>query len=660
MTYAYDDYIQMPTKDLYDTAVMKMAIEAAKDMYEKGEGQLKEFYKTYGDFMSPLAKDMETYGNMIAGVRDVIDSAYANGIDLLRTPQGRSMIAQAINKINPADINKLRQSAQNANLFLKAKAELQSKGLYNKLLSKYDEPDLSTYDTLQQGVWDKMSPTPYQNMATFGNPYFEGMKPNIKQESKNGIVYRVESITMDDLKNIADSHFNELVNTPQGNLMYQYYRDLVGGDNNPNADLEAREMFNNAVADGQKRRIYQSDNYEDNWLKKQELNLKQKQLELTAQRNSILQEANQLKYNGGGSGSRSRSNSGSGGSSNSKTPVSYYEPMYQNLITNTINNDPYRTSTFGNKEFNMDFGSSLYQSQQNIAENYFGDGTTKSIYGGNTSVNRTSFGFDPKIKWENGNAVLDMNPTTGSSRNVQININKTIRPDLQKSDVFIRRFKDKYNDYLDRLSLDYESGIFADTWNHGKSRVSEVTQDGKTIERLRGKNYVYMAPEDIDKVYSGKELAARAAGVTGAALEAAIAETKRIRTRLKASNNNVMRGSGKMLGVGLHDTGQYGAYAKIHVAQYNGSNDLNNEEDAYIMTPYQSTPNPNFSKDGRFNLEFDQTLDLSRKNIDNAAIRGLGVSSNTGTIDNTLSDPTPWYTMEGLNQFGWLNDDIEE
>jgi len=26
----------MPTKDLYDTAVMKMAIEAAKDMYDKG------------------------------------------------------------------------------------------------------------------------------------------------------------------------------------------------------------------------------------------------------------------------------------------------------------------------------------------------------------------------------------------------------------------------------------------------------------------------------------------------------------------------------------------------------------------------------------------------------------------------------------------------
>ena len=42
MTYAYDDWVQLPTKDLYDTAIMKMAIEAAKDMYDKGEAKTKE------------------------------------------------------------------------------------------------------------------------------------------------------------------------------------------------------------------------------------------------------------------------------------------------------------------------------------------------------------------------------------------------------------------------------------------------------------------------------------------------------------------------------------------------------------------------------------------------------------------------------------------
>ena len=88
MTYAYDDYVQMPTKDLYDTAVMKMAIEAAKDMYDKGQAQMENFYKTYGDFMSPFAKDMELYGAAMDNIRQTVNDAYARGIDLFKSPEG--------------------------------------------------------------------------------------------------------------------------------------------------------------------------------------------------------------------------------------------------------------------------------------------------------------------------------------------------------------------------------------------------------------------------------------------------------------------------------------------------------------------------------------------------------------------------------------------
>jgi hypothetical protein len=37
MVYANDQWIQLPTRDLYDTQVMAMAINAARDMYEKGQ-----------------------------------------------------------------------------------------------------------------------------------------------------------------------------------------------------------------------------------------------------------------------------------------------------------------------------------------------------------------------------------------------------------------------------------------------------------------------------------------------------------------------------------------------------------------------------------------------------------------------------------------------
>jgi hypothetical protein len=95
---------------------------------------------------------------------------------------------------------------------------------------------MATYHTLGDesgagmGIWERMSPTRITDMATFGNPYFEGMKPNVHAASKNGISYSIEKIDENDLRAIADAHYNELVSTPQGQLMHRYYTDLAGGD----------------------------------------------------------------------------------------------------------------------------------------------------------------------------------------------------------------------------------------------------------------------------------------------------------------------------------------------------------------------------------------------------------------------------------------------
>ena len=47
MVYANDQWVQLPTKDLYDTQMMAIAINAAKDMYEKGQQEIKDFNKLY-------------------------------------------------------------------------------------------------------------------------------------------------------------------------------------------------------------------------------------------------------------------------------------------------------------------------------------------------------------------------------------------------------------------------------------------------------------------------------------------------------------------------------------------------------------------------------------------------------------------------------------
>jgi hypothetical protein len=63
-------------------------------MYEKGQQQLKDFYKEYGDFISPIQKEMDWYNQNVTGrVRDTINNLYASGIDPLRSAEGRAAIS---------------------------------------------------------------------------------------------------------------------------------------------------------------------------------------------------------------------------------------------------------------------------------------------------------------------------------------------------------------------------------------------------------------------------------------------------------------------------------------------------------------------------------------------------------------------------------------
>ena len=313
MIYAYDDWVQSPVQSLYDTQMMAMAVNAAKDMYEKGQEQVKEFNKTYGDFMTPILNDQNWYNKNVTGkVRDIINQLYANGIDPIRSAEGRAIISQLINNIPVGEVAKLRSSAINAEEFLKARRQLEAQGLYNPLLAKYDGPDMATYSTLDNGIWDKMSPTRITDMATFGNPYFEGMKPNVVRKSKDGVEYSVEKIDENDLRAIADAHFNELVSTPQGQLMYKYYTDLAGGDL-----AKARNMFNNAVVDGQRRRIYEKSDYDDNFYKSEQLKLSKRDQALRERKANWDMLMDMMQYNVDENGNPLPSAGGHGGGSGS-------------------------------------------------------------------------------------------------------------------------------------------------------------------------------------------------------------------------------------------------------------------------------------------------------------------------------------------------------
>lgn len=186
MTYAYDDYVQMPTKDLYDTAVMKMAIEAAKDMYDKGQAQMENFYKTYGDFMSPFAKDMEQYGAAMNRVRQTVNDAYARGIDLFKSPEGRMLVSQLSHSIDPLWYNSARQNAKVGYAYLDAAAKLRAAGKYSEAQELFDIAQnggtrFGDFQTLgengQLNMWNRPSPVEATSLLGLTYDFYKNRTP---------------------------------------------------------------------------------------------------------------------------------------------------------------------------------------------------------------------------------------------------------------------------------------------------------------------------------------------------------------------------------------------------------------------------------------------------------------------------------------------------
>ena len=120
-----------------------------------------------------------------------------------------------------------------------------------------------------------MSPVPYQNMSDFSKAYFEGIKPIERHAVKDGINYTISEITPERLHQIADDHFNDLVSTPQGQLMYKMYKDKLGSDD------AAREAFNNAVVSGNLKRVMSDDNFDEQRYKNESIGLQKERIKLS-------------------------------------------------------------------------------------------------------------------------------------------------------------------------------------------------------------------------------------------------------------------------------------------------------------------------------------------------------------------------------------------
>ena len=61
MFYGEERGTELTPFDLFDNQMMTAQLSAAKDLYDRDQEQQKQFYKDYGNFYSPIKKDMDTW-----------------------------------------------------------------------------------------------------------------------------------------------------------------------------------------------------------------------------------------------------------------------------------------------------------------------------------------------------------------------------------------------------------------------------------------------------------------------------------------------------------------------------------------------------------------------------------------------------------------------
>ena len=300
MIYAYDQWAQMPTRDIYDTQMMAMAINAAKDMYDEKKKDLKDFEDKYADFYSPFQKDMERYNEMMNNVRKIIDSAYDRGIDVLRSPEGSAIINQAKAAINPAEYNAMRLNAKYGEEYRKALAKLRADGRYSQDMENYrlNSLGLPSFDEFSTSgnnglnTWSELSPTAYKSLQELTENWYNKRTPYQLTADKAKQVLgkdydpraKYTGFLDEDLMKIAGE------NAPgfQGSFYSDYYRDLAkrqvaaeGGDPNDEKAVEAKLQRN--IADTQQKWIVNPIGDLSDWKAEQQLNISRQQLQLAKQ-----------------------------------------------------------------------------------------------------------------------------------------------------------------------------------------------------------------------------------------------------------------------------------------------------------------------------------------------------------------------------------------
>lgn len=227
----YDEPVAVPIIDLLDSSMMSQYISAAREQYNQAVQDQKEFAKEFGELYGPNANVNKQFYDITKGaVNKGLDYLYQNGIDPLRSAEGRAYIAKIIRERPYAEIANLKAQNESMKTYQKYRAEAMRNGTYDPDFEKFalGGKTLETWDPSTDGMWTREAPSKYQDIQSWTDHLFNGMQLSYDEEAskKAGGLYQVYSKSPQKMKQILDANMKDLLKSDLG----RYYLDMYGGD----------------------------------------------------------------------------------------------------------------------------------------------------------------------------------------------------------------------------------------------------------------------------------------------------------------------------------------------------------------------------------------------------------------------------------------------
>lgn len=198
-----DTYVPIPFEQLYTLG------KQAQDNVNQALKDYSAALDKWADFTSPSEVDTQAWYNETYGRALPVIEEMAKNMDLIRTPEGRSRIYSVINNVDRAKLSMLRQSADNLRQRQEANQRLMELGKFNP---EWHNIDFANYNTQTSGIFNDVSPLPYQSEVDMVKPFVDNLKDSFLG-SRGGYLYT--GVTQEQVRHQIDLNMSSILNTPQ-------------------------------------------------------------------------------------------------------------------------------------------------------------------------------------------------------------------------------------------------------------------------------------------------------------------------------------------------------------------------------------------------------------------------------------------------------------